>query len=165
MPCGLIVSIRMTTCLVIVLGIARYSHAETPLLICCGADEVFIIDPAQPHVKKWSWRAADSPAIPESFRNKFRSTDDCKPYAPNQMLITSSSDGVALIDRRTRKCLFLAQSRNAHSACLLPGNQVVVAASNGGDGVVTLSDGERELQKAFNGDVGRVRLVLVVSPT
>lgn len=40
-----------------------------------------------------------------------------------------------------------------------------VAASKGGDGVVTLSDGERELQEAFNGDVGRVRLVLVLSPT
>lgn len=40
-----------------------------------------------------------------------------------------------------------------------------VAASNGGDGLVALSDGERELREAFNGDAGRVRLVLALSPT
>ncbi len=40
-----------------------------------------------------------------------------------------------------------------------------VAASNGGDGLVALSDGERELRKTFNGDAGRVRLVLILSPT
>lgn len=40
-----------------------------------------------------------------------------------------------------------------------------VAASNGGDGLVALSEGERELQEAFNGNAGRVRLVLVLSPT
>jgi hypothetical protein len=40
-----------------------------------------------------------------------------------------------------------------------------VAARDGGDGLVALSDGERELREAFNGDDGRVRLVLILSPT
>ena len=40
-----------------------------------------------------------------------------------------------------------------------------VAASNGGDGLVALSDREQELKDAFNQDVGHVRLVLVLSPT
>ena len=109
--------------------------APTANLICCGADEVFIIDPADPGRKIWSWRAKDSASIPESFRAKFRSTDECKPYAGDLLLVTSSSGGVALIQRATKKCLFLAESRNAHSACLLPQDQIAVASSYGGDKV------------------------------
>ena len=45
-------------------------------LICCGGKEVYIIDPARPSEKTWTWRAADSPSIPVSFRPRFRSTDD-----------------------------------------------------------------------------------------
>lgn len=107
--------------------------AQAEALICCGADEVFLIDPARPAKKVWSWRASDSPRIPNAFHRQFHSTDDCKPYAGNLLLVTSSSDGVALLERETKRCRFLATSRNAHSACLLPRNHVVVAASYGGD--------------------------------
>jgi len=108
-------------------------------LICCGASEVFIIDPAnstttnQPAEKIWSWRAADSAQIPADFHRNFRSTDDCKPYADGTILITSSTSAVAIIDRKTKACQFFARSRNAHSGCLLPQHQLAVAASFGGD--------------------------------
>lgn len=102
-------------------------------LIVCGTTEVTVINREHPYDAKWSWTAADSPSIPESFRARFRSTDECKPYTGDFLLITSSSGGVALIDRNTKKCLFLTRSSNAHSACLLPDNQIVVAASYGGD--------------------------------
>jgi hypothetical protein len=105
-------------------------------LICCGGEEVSIVDPANPEVVKWSWRAADSPTIPKDFRMKFRATDECKPYRGGRILITSSSGGVTLIDRDTRKCLFLAEARNAHSACLLPANSIAVASSTGGDEII-----------------------------
>ncbi len=102
-------------------------------LVCCGAAEVFVIDALDPQTKLWSWTASDSASIPEDFHRKFRSTDDCKPYAGGVMLITSSSRGVALIERDTKRCLFLADVANAHSACLLPERQIAVAASTSGD--------------------------------
>lgn len=120
-------------CLFIPLGIACCAYAIADDIICCGGDEVFVIDSLNPSVKKWSWRAENSPSIPEDYREKFRSTDDCKPYQGDLILITSSAGGVALVERSTKKCLFLAESRNAHSASLLPRNRVAVAASYGED--------------------------------
>ncbi len=40
-----------------------------------------------------------------------------------------------------------------------------VAAGATSDKLIALSDGERELKEAFNGDTGKVRLVLVLAPT
>lgn len=118
-------------------------------LICCGGEEVFIIDPANPTIKKWSWRAADSPSIPEEFHTKFRSTDEVKAYQGGLILITASSGGVALVERKSKKCLFLAESKNAHSACLLPDGQVVIAASYGGDAMEFYDLKTRELNQAI----------------
>lgn len=123
-------SLLATLCLVTPI---HAQESSTQRLVCCGADEVFVIDTANPHTKLWSWRVSDSPSIPQNFRPKFRSTDDCKPYADGLMLITSSSRGVALIRRETKRCIFLADVANAHSACLLPERQLAVAASTSGD--------------------------------
>lgn len=105
-------------------------------LICCGAAEVFILpaDAKEPKVddRLWRWQAKDSPEIPESMHRQFVTTDDCKPYG-DRILITSSSGGVALVRRDDKKCLFYTSARNAHSAALVPGERVVVAASTGGD--------------------------------
>lgn len=105
-------------------------------LICCGASEVFLLPAGKeaPTVEDrlWRWTAADSPEIPVSLHARFRSTDECKPYGP-YMLITSSSDGVALVRREDKACVFFTLARNAHSACLLPGERIAVAASFGGD--------------------------------
>lgn len=111
----------------------RADEPNQERLVCCGAAEVFVFDVADPQAKLWSWTASDSPSIPESFHSKFLSTDDCKPYADELMLITSSSRGVALIRRETKRCIFLADVANAHSACLLPDQQLAVAASTSGD--------------------------------
>lgn len=105
-------------------------------LIVCGAAEVFIIpadaDGTDAPKKVWTWRAADSAAIDAAAHRTFASTDDCKPYE-DEILITSSSAGVALIRRDDKTCRFYTYSRNAHSACLIPGNRVAVASSFGGD--------------------------------
>lgn len=110
-------------------------HCAEPALIVCGAEEVFIL-PARERVTKkdvtWSWRAEDSPEIPANLRGSFASTDECKSYGEN-LLVTSSSGGIALVRRADKNCLFFATSKNAHSACLLPGNLVAVASSFGGD--------------------------------
>lgn len=116
--------------LAIILTTDRLQSAER--LVCCGGAEVFVIEEGLDQ-KLWSWQATDSPSIPSDFVAKFRSTDECKPYEGDRLLITSSSSGVALIDRASKRCLFLAEARNAHSACLLPNNNLVVASSFGGD--------------------------------
>ena len=113
--------------------ISFQSHATD--LILCGAKAITIIDPKKPKQVKWSWTAKDSPSIPPDLRWTFRSTDECKPYEGGLILVTSSSQGVALIERKTKRTQFLALSKNAHSACLLPRNQIAVAASFSGDEV------------------------------
>ncbi|MGB7324481.1 MAG: DUF6528 family protein [Rubripirellula sp.] len=121
-------------CLFATATLATKSFADnTHDLICCGGDEVFVIAIDDPTFKKWSWRSEQSPSIPKDLGKRFRSTDDCKPYEGGLVLITSSSGVVALIDRPSKACRFLAESRNAHSACLLPGRQIAVASSFGGD--------------------------------
>jgi hypothetical protein len=120
-------------------GITEPCLAEDNL-ICCAGNEVFII-PAKPGElgdaeRIWSWTPQDSPEIDAEQAKWFRSCDECKPVGDTAILITSSSGGVALIDRSSKKCRFLAYAKNAHSACLLPGNRIAVAASTGGDEIL-----------------------------
>ena len=104
-------------------------------LIVCGMDELFVLDVGQNAPRKvWSWKAVDRPELPESMRSKFRSIDECKPVeGGRRILITASSDGVALIERKTGAVSFYATVPNAHSAELLPAGRIVVAASHRAD--------------------------------
>jgi hypothetical protein len=111
---------------------ATVSQAETLLL--CGMAEVFEIDVAAAtngDVKKlWSWRAADREELPEAFRKRFGTTDECKPIdGGKRVLISASSGGCALVERPSGRVLWYAVVPNAHSIEQLPGNRVVVAAS------------------------------------
>src|SRR6185436_3535907 len=99
-------------------------------LIVCGGDEVVILDLRDFPKQVWSWRAADRPELPEAFRKKFGSTDDCKPVdGGRKILITSSGGAAALVERSTGKVLFYAAVPNAHSAEVIPGNRLVAASS------------------------------------
>ncbi len=109
--------------------------AESSELAVCGWDEVFVLSLSGPTDSvgtiTWSWRAEDSPGLPDSMRAKFATTDECKPVDNGRaILITSSADGVALVERSSKKILFWASAVNAHSAALLPGGLVAVAASH-----------------------------------
>lgn len=131
--------IALTTCWL--LGLASLASAAEQL-ICCGAEEVFIIavtrDTPTLQDRLWRWQASDSAEIPAELRKQFRTTDECKPYGET-ILITSSSGGVALIRRSDKKCLFHTSAKNAHSACLLPQDRVAVASSTGGDELLVFS--------------------------
>src|SRR5215211_3031723 len=111
-------------------------HAARRELIVCGWDEVFILDvEAKPAGKNdrrvWTWRAQDRPELPDEFKPLFRTTDECKPDEDGgRILNTSSGSGVALVNRADGRVLFHARVLNAHSAELLPGNRVAVAASH-----------------------------------
>lgn len=120
--------------LLLLVFVAAASVASSPPLkeiIVCGWDEVFILDLAQtPPAQVWSWKAANRPELPESIRDKFKTTDECKPVDHGaRVLITSSSDGVALVERASGKVLFYGTAGGAHSAEMLPRGRIVVASS------------------------------------
>lgn len=100
-------------------------------LLVCGWDEVYIlnIERGQAAEKVFMWRAEDSPEMPPNYRSAFRTTSECKPLPQGRILVTSSADGVAILERETGKALFWAMVPSAHSAEMLPGNKVVVAGS------------------------------------
>ena len=115
-----------------VLAAALLCRAAPPAgrLIVCGWDELFIADAAT-GAKSWTWKAADRPELPAAMRTKFRSIDECKPVdGGRKILITASSDGVALIERPGGRVTFWATVVNAHSAELLPRGRIVAAASH-----------------------------------
>ena len=98
--------------------ILQLAHAKGSAdLIVCGMEKVFIISAEVGESPRWEWTAELSAEIPESMRGALRRPNDCKPYR-GHLLITSSSGGVALVERETRKCSFFTKVRNAHSACL-----------------------------------------------
>jgi len=105
-------------------------------VLVCGLDELFILDIGAPTpVKRWSWRAADRPELPEAMRRKFQTIAECKPTPDGRrLLIASSSHGAAVIERRTGRVEFYATAMNGHSIELLPGNRVVIAASHVANG-------------------------------
>lgn len=136
---------------VLVIGHLTAISAEKDALICCAGSEVFIIPSKAGEITDanwmWRWHPDDSPEIQADQKRWFRSCDECKPIGKESILIVSSSGGIALIDRADKKCRFLAFAKNAHSACLLPGNRVAVAASAGGDETLIFQiDPERVFQ-------------------
>jgi Family of unknown function (DUF6528) len=114
------------------------SITQTEELILCGWDEVFILKMSTSETapqKVWSWRAEGRQDLPDSMKSRFASTDECKPVDGGaKILITSSSNGVALVERDGGKVLFYGVALNAHSADMIPSNRIAVAASHSSDG-------------------------------
>ncbi len=116
-------------------------------LITCGRDRVHILDlnsrdaSGAPKIV-WTWKAAGRTDLPATHHALFRSTDECKPVdGGRRILITSSTGGVALVDREKDAVLFYGRAVNAHSADVLPGGRIAVAASrdprtNNGDALI-----------------------------
>ncbi len=116
-------------------------------LLTCGRERVHIVDlnarDAQGAPKIiWTWQAAGRVDLPAEYHALFRSTDECKPVdGGRRILITSSSGAVALVERATGAVVFYGRAVNAHSADLLPGGRIAVAASrdpkeNKGDALI-----------------------------
>lgn len=133
------------------ISVATTAAVAEDSLIVCGGSEIFIIS-ATPGVvhdadRMWSWQASDSSGIQLEQAKTFLSTDECKPIGTTSLLITSSSGGVALIDRADKQCRFLSYAKNAHSACLLPGERIAVASSTGGDEILIFKIDPQQVQQ------------------
>jgi len=106
-------------------------------LIVCGWERVFLLELSTGETA-WNWRADDQPSIPAGRREQFKTTDECKPVGSDRILITSSTNGVALVRRQAGEPVFQTTVPNAHSAEMLPGERLAVASSHaeGGDRLV-----------------------------
>jgi hypothetical protein len=103
-------------------------------LLVCGWDEVFSFDVRAAETgrfeKLWSWRAKERSDLPEAFRTKFGSTDDCRPIDKGRKVLISSSGGAcALVEKPSGKVLWYAAVPNAHGVEWLPKGRIVCAAS------------------------------------
>lgn len=123
-------------------------------LLVCGWDELVALDVSGAAPRKvWGWKAESREDLPPAYRKLFRTIDECKPAGAGRILLTASSDGVALIERPSGRVLFYAQGANAHSAEMLPGGLIAVACSvrqRGGNRVVLFDAAtpEKELASA-----------------
>lgn len=122
--------------LLLLLVLASCNRQNNDLIIACGMDEVFISDTGYEVPEKiWSWTADSADNLPASMRNKFLTTNECKPVNKgNDILVTSSGGGVAVINIESKNVTFWASLPNAHSAELLPGGRLAVAASLSSEG-------------------------------
>jgi hypothetical protein len=120
-------------------------------LLVCGWDEVYILN-VETGAKSFSWKAADRPELPASYKDKFRTTDDCKAVSGNRILITASSDGIALVDRASGKATFWGLCANVHSADLLPADRIAVACStrDKGGNRLAIFDGRTPEKELFS---------------
>ncbi len=108
--------------------------------LVCGDSKILIVDYEKsrdsiPEIV-WSWDAHQAMDLPEDYRTKkFNSTDDCKAInGGKQILISSSSGAIAILNVKDKKVVFYAEVPNAHSIALLPGNMLVAAASTAAKG-------------------------------
>lgn len=110
---------------------SNISAADT--LFVCGRDEVFALKLTSNNesAKIWSWQAATSPGLPKLMVTEFATTDECKPIEQGRkVLITSSTNGVALVEQTAGKTLFYGSVPGAHSADLLPNGRIAVAGAD-----------------------------------
>lgn len=139
------------------LFLAGDPSAKKKELLVCGDTQVLIVDynaskDSIPAVV-WKWDAREAGTLPEIYRKTyFRTVDDSKAVAGGkQVLISSSSGGVALVSRADKKILFYAHVPNAHSIERLPGNRIVVAGSTAPAGncvaLYNINEPDRQLFK------------------
>lgn len=117
----------------------RAQQIRTSFLVC-GDHQVLLVDYNQsrdsiPKVV-WTWDAHHANDLPEEYRlKKFNTVDDCKPVKNgDDILVSSSSGAVAIVERKNGKVKFYAPVPNAHSIELLPGNFLAAAASTADKG-------------------------------
>lgn len=120
---------------ILVVAALSQSRKKTQKFLVCGDTEVIHVDyslsrDTTPYVIR-RWDARKAMELPADYRlNKFKSIDDCKPARRGkQLLISSSSGAVAVLDLRKNKVTFYASVPNAHSIAMLPNKRLVAAAS------------------------------------
>jgi len=76
----------------------------------------------------WSWDSKTATGIPEEFRARLKTVDDCKTYG-DEVLISASSGAIIIIGLKDKNTRFYADVPLAHSVEMLPGGLLAAAAS------------------------------------
>lgn len=121
--------------------------------VACGKDNLvqFRIVSEQPLEleERWRWKPETYTGMPEKWREQFRHIDECRLLpGTERILITASTNGIGIVDRESRSFQFIGTAINAHSATILPGGFVAVAASNGGDELIIFDPARPEQRLA-----------------
>lgn len=115
-------------------------HPAASELIVCGDQHVIILDADQStteeNVVVWRWHPDSSAVLPAEYKDRYLATiDDAKPMAQNeQIIVSSSSGGVVVIERATHEVVAYTTLGNAHSIEALPNDRMVVAGSTNPQG-------------------------------
>ncbi|WP_123864567.1 DUF6528 family protein [Chitinophaga barathri] len=102
--------------------------------LVCGDTKVLLVDynkskDSIPEVI-WTWDASQATDLSEDYRKKFRTMDDCKAINDGkQILVSSSSGAIAVVNLEDKKVMFVSSVPNSHSIALLPDNRIAAAAS------------------------------------
>ncbi|MCF0074405.1 DUF6528 family protein [Dyadobacter sp. CY261] len=125
----------LTSFLLLVLSSAFSQSIPGKSFLVCGDSKVMIVDYARsndsiPEIA-WSWDAHQAMDLPEHFRTKlFNTMDDCKAIrGGKQVLVSSSSGAIAVVNVKDKRVLFHTAVPNAHSIEVLPGDLIAAAAS------------------------------------
>ena len=109
-------------------------------------------DWSKPESILWKWNPEGDPNIPPERLKAFNHMDETKVVnGGKQILVTSSTGGMALLDVETKQCIFAAYPGGSpHSADLLP-DGTIVTASSAGNKLMLFSrrDGDKAPYKTF----------------
>ena len=109
-------------------------------------------DWSKPESILWKWNPEGDPNIPADRLKRFNHIDATKVVnGGKQILVTSSTGGMALVDVATKQSVFTGYpGGSTHSADLLPDGTIITASSTGNFLMVfTRKDGEKTAHKTF----------------
>ena len=109
-------------------------------------------DWSKPESILWKWNPEGDPNIPADRLKRFNHIDETKVVnGGKQILVTSSTGGMALVDVATKQSVFTGYpGGSTHSADLLPDGTIITASSTGNFLMVfTRKDGDKTAHKTF----------------
>lgn len=109
-------------------------HLKENQILAGGSNKVLLFDQDNSNatfVKIWEWSPDESDLLPKKYKDSyFNHIDDCKPLLEsNDIMITASTGGVAIVNRKTSEVSFYTHVSMAHSIEKLPKNKIAVAGS------------------------------------
>lgn len=142
----MLISFRICLLIALISALPLRAGAETLRFTACGKANlaIFQLSTEAPDAieEVWRWVPAEYEGLPDDAGRLFRHIDECWPLeGGSKILITSSTDGVGIVDRAKRQFHFVGEATNAHSAALTPGGNIAVAASKGGDELILFDKG------------------------
>ena len=154
MKCG----IKQLALLLVFCVISLYGKDLRNQILCSNqaTRDVLVMDVdgdwSKPESILWKWNPEGDPNIPADRLKRFNHIDETKVVnGGKQILVTSSTGGMALVDVATKQSVFTGYpGGSTHSADLLPDGTIITASSTGNFLMVfTRKDGDKTAHKTF----------------